>query len=395
MGRRDRTVARGPVKVAHLTTIDMSLWFLVRPQLHGARDQGWESIGISAPGPWVEALEAEGIRHVPLQSSTRSASLTADLRAACELWRALRRERVTVLHTHNPKPGLYGRIVGRIAGVPVVVNTVHGLYATETDAPAKRALVYVLEAIAARFSDGELYQNPEDLALMQRMHLTRRARLLGNGVDLARFRPSPAGDPTRAAVRAELGVGPDVLLVGTVGRLVAEKGYAELFAAMEALDSRRFALMVVGGDDPEKADALDRDLLRRARARGVHLLGHRDDVDRLYGAMDLFALASHREGYPRAAMEASASGLPVVATDIRGCRQVVDDGVTGTLVPARDAGALAAAIEALGTDPERLRSMAAAARARAEEHFDEQAIVQRVLDTYRDVARRKGLRALA
>ncbi len=373
----------------------MSLWFLVRPQLQGARDQGWEAIGISAPGPWVDALAAEGVRHLPLHSSTRSASVTADLRAARELWRALRRERVTVLHTHNPKPGLYGRIVGRLAGVPIVVNTVHGLYATETDALPKRLLVYALEAIAARFSDGELYQNPEDLALMQRWHLTRHAQLLGNGVDLVRFHPTADDDATRVALRAELGLAPDVVVVGTVGRLVAEKGYAELFAAMERLDPRRFALVVVGGDDPEKADALDRELLHRAREHGVHLLGHRDDVDRLYRAMDVFVLASHREGYPRAAMEASAAGLPVIATDIRGCRQVVDDGVTGLLVPVRDVASLAAAIDGLGTDPARRRAMALAARARAEAHFDEQAIVQRVLACYREVARRRGLTGLS
>src|SRR4051812_7532499 len=123
--------------VAHLTTIDLSLRFLLMAQLVGARDAGYDVVGISAPGPWVAELEAEGIRHLPLHSSTRAADPRADVRAARELWAVLRRERPTVLHTHNPKPGLYGRVLGRAAGVPVVVNTIHGLYATADDPLAK------------------------------------------------------------------------------------------------------------------------------------------------------------------------------------------------------------------------------------------------------------------
>jgi glycosyltransferase involved in cell wall biosynthesis len=107
--------------------------------------------------------------------------------------------------------------------------------------------------------------------------------------------------------------------------------------------------------------------------------------------MDLFVLPSWREGFPRAAMEASASGLPVVATDVRGCRQVVDDGVTGLLVPVRDGATLARAIASLGDDTDRRRRMGEAAVARAHAAFDEQRVVDIVLDTYRDIARRKRL----
>jgi glycosyltransferase involved in cell wall biosynthesis len=381
--------ADGRLTVAHLTTVDMSLRFLVLAQLRAVRDLGGRAIGISAPGPWVPELEAEGIEHRALASSTRSMDPTADLRAAAELWRILRQDHVDVLHTHNPKPGLYGRIVGRLARVPVVVNTVHGLYATEDDPLTKRAAVYGLEGIASRFSDAELFQNPEDLALMRRLHLTRRARFLGNGVDLGRFDPDRFSPEARRAVRAELGVTEREVLVGSVGRLVAEKGYPELFDAFAQLPAG-FRLVVVGGHDPEKPDSLAADAVERARTRGVMLLGQRDDVDRLYAAMDIFVLASHREGFPRAAMEATAMGLPVIATDVRGCREVVDPGVTGTLVPVRDPSALRAAVLDLA-DAGRRRQFGRAAVARARAHFDEQRVVEIVLDTYREVARRKQL----
>jgi glycosyltransferase involved in cell wall biosynthesis len=377
--------------VAHLTTVDVSLRFLLLPQLRAVRDAGGTALGISAPGPWVDELEREGIRHVPLRSSTRAPDLGADLRAARELWTILRRERVDVLHTHNPKPGVYGRIIGRGARVPIVVNTVHGLYATEEDPVTKRSLVYGLEAVASRFSDAELFQNPEDLALMQRLHLTRHAALLGNGVDLARFDATRFTTEQRRSVRAELGATDDTIVVGTVGRLVAEKGYPELFDAMSRLPDAGYVLVVVGAGDPDKPDALDPSLVARARDEGVRFLGHRDDVDALYAAMDVFVLASHREGFPRAAMEATAMGVPVVATNVRGCRQVVEHDHTGLLVPVRDPAALARAIAALGDDPGRRARMGAASVVRARDQFDERKVVETVLTTYKTVARRKGL----
>jgi glycosyltransferase involved in cell wall biosynthesis len=381
------------VKVAHLTTVDMSLRYLVMPQLLAIRDAGGEAVGISAPGPWVPELEAAGIRHIPLESSTRRMDLLADLRAARDLWHILRRERFDVLHTNTPKPGFYGRVLGRLAGVPIVVNTVHGLYATEDDHWLKRAVVYGLEASASRFSHAELVVSPEDLKLLHRWRISPRTRskLVGNGVDLTRFNPARFDAEARRRIRGSLGLENDQIVVGVVGRLVAEKGYPELFEAARMLDDR-YAVLAIGPHDPEKADALPEGILNEAQAAGVRFLGMRDDVDELHAAMDLFVLPSHREGLPLAAIEAAASGLPIIATDIRGCRQVVDHSRNGLLIPVRNPSAIATAIVRLGDDPETRNRMAQAGRRKAEAEFDERRIVDTVIDTYCNVARRKGLR---
>ena len=122
-------------------------------------------------------------------------------------------------------------------------------------------------------------------------------------------------------------------------------------------------------------------MLDRARGAGRgRSPGHREDVDRLYAAMDVFCLPSHREGFPRAAMEAAASGLPVVATDIRGCRQVVDPGVTGELVPGAGRAALAAALRRYADAEVRLRTAGRTGEGRAD--FDEAVVVERVLASY-------------
>jgi glycosyltransferase involved in cell wall biosynthesis len=374
-------------RVVHVTTADMSLVLLLGPQLRAFAAAGMDVVGVSAPGPWVDRLADDwGVRHESLHHATRSASPGQDALAFGELVRILRRLRPDIVHTHNPKPGLYGRVAARLAGVPVVVNTVHGLYATPEDPWARRAVVYGLERFASMFSQSELVQNVEDLAVLRRLGVAgEKLVLLGNGVDLERFRP--ARDEREAArARAALGIGPDKVVAGTVGRLVWGKGFRELFAAAEALRTRlpELVFCVVGPEDPDKGDAMvPADLDAARRLGNVVFAGHRDDVEQLYRGLDLYVLPSHREGFPRSAMEAAASGLAVVATDIRGCRQVVDEGVTGLLAPLRDVGALAAAIRALVEDEPRRTAMGRAARKKAEAEFDDRDVVQRTLATYR------------
>jgi glycosyltransferase involved in cell wall biosynthesis len=382
--------------VAHVATVASSLRYLLLPQLEAARDAGATVIGISADGPDVEVLAAAGIEHVALASSRRQLDPLADLRSARDLWRLVRERRIDVLHTHTPKPGVYGRIVGRVAGVPAVVNTNHGLFATERDGLPRRLAVWTAEGVASRFSHAELLQNSEDLAFMERRRLLPRGKavLLGNGIDLARFTPVPdtAAGVGRETRRRELGATDGTVVVGFVGRLVAEKGIRELLAAARLLDDR-YVVALIGPADPDKSDALDAAELDRSRAAGVEVLGHRLDVDEWYRAMDLFVLPSYREGFPRAAMEAAASGVPVIASDVRGCRQVVDHGTTGLLVPAGDPDALAAAIRRLGEDPDLRSAMGTAAAALAREEFDERRVVEIVLGTYQLLTGRSGAAA--
>lgn len=371
-------------RLLHVTTTDISLELLLGPQLRAFRDSGYEVHTASAPGPFVPGLVADGIAHHPLRNATRAFALGRDAAASAELYRLFRRLRPDIVHTHNPKPGVYGRLTARAAGVPLVVNTQHGLYAQPTDRPARRLPVYALERLAAACSDVELIQNPEDLETLARLGVPRqKLRLLGNGVDLDRFFPQPA--ELRKEVRVDLGVDEDQIVVGAVGRLVWEKGYAELFAAAKRLLARRsdLVVMVAGAFDADKGDPLSPTDVVAAEAAGVRFLGHRDDPERLYAAFDVYVLASHREGFPRSAMEAAASGLPIIATDIRGCREVVDPDRTGLLVHARDAVALESAIERLADDAALRRRLGDGAAAKARAEFDQRRIIDRTLNAYR------------
>jgi glycosyltransferase involved in cell wall biosynthesis len=380
-------------RVAHVATIQPTLQFLLLPQLCHLRDAGYEVTAISAPGPYTRDLEAEGIRFIPWPHATRAWDPAADVRAFGELLAILRRERFDLVHTHTPKPATLGRIGARAVGIPVVVNTVHGLYVKPEDPLRRRLPVLAVEWLAARFSDAELYQSEEDLAWSRRLGLTRKRRSahLGNGADLSRFDPKTISSERLEALRRELAIPAKALVVGTVGRLVAEKGYGELLSAFREVQTAfpQVHLLLVGPRDPEKRDAIRGEEIASA-GDGVTFAGPRVDVPDLLALMDVFVLASWREGLPRSAIEAAAMGRPMILTNIRGCREVVRDGVEGLLVPPRDSKRLAETLVRLLRDPELRTRLGAAARARALSRFDERAVFQVIAETYERLLLRRG-----
>lgn len=359
----------------------MSLALLLGTELAEDVAAGHSVFGISAAGPYVDRVEDLGVQHVPVAALTRSWSLRSDIAAFFELARVIRRLRLDVLHTHTPKAGVMGRIAGRLAGVPVVVNTCHGLWARPEDKLLKRIFVYGLEGLAVRFSDFELFQNAEDAYTLRRFLKPNRWRVVGNGVDLQRFQPDPEG---RARVRAEWGITDDQVLVGTIGRRVREKGLAEFAAAAHQLGDKAVFVWVGPKDDTDQATEVP-------HQDAIRFIDERTDMPAVYSALDVFVLASYREGFSRASMEAAACGLPMVLTDIRGCREIGNDGEQLLLVQPQDGAALAAGIDRLLTSPELRQELGAAAHERAHTEFDQRRIAQMSLESYVRVAELKGL----
>src|SRR2546428_10707720 len=189
---RPRGVSMSPrVKIAHLTTIDATLRFLLLDQLKALQRQGYTVAGVSARGPWVGDLQREGIDHYAVPGLSRRWDPLADLRVIVDLARLFRREGFTIVHTHAPKTGVLGRLAARLAGVPIVLNTVHGLYGIDPGHPVRRWFFLILERLAARSSNFELCQSREDLELLLRLRIVvpDRAAYLGNGVNMSYFDP--------------------------------------------------------------------------------------------------------------------------------------------------------------------------------------------------------------
>jgi glycosyltransferase involved in cell wall biosynthesis len=383
------------LRVAHITTVDQSLRYLLLNQMRSIAQAGYEVTGISAPGSDVPVIESMGIRHIAVPLTRRLTPL-ADLRALVQLYRIFRREQFTIVHTHTPKPGLLGQLAARMAGVPVVVNTIHGFYFHEHMPPAQRRFYIAMERIAARCSDLVLSQSREDLDTAIRLGICPRERiqLLGNGIDIQRFDRNRVDPAMLAHLRSTLGLPPGVPVIGFVGRLVVEKGILELARAVQQVQSRfgPVTLLIVGGVDREKAGALNHEDIQAAAGTATCIFaGVRQDMPDMYALMDVFALPSYREGFPRAPMEASAMGVPCVVTNVRGCREAVEHERNGLIVPLRDVDALAEALIRLLRDHDRRRAMGDAGRRMAYEQFDERLVFQRVLAAYHRLLNEKGV----
>ncbi len=376
------------MKILQLCAVDFTLYHFLLPLMRGLRDAGHEVVGACSPGPLAAKVEAEGFRVIGIDIR-RSANPLALWRTHRAIHSMLRAERFDVAHFHTPVAALAGRFAAWRAGVPQIVYTAHGFYFHDRMPWPLRAAHVGLEWAAGRVTDLLMTQAEEDAASARRLGLARgQVHAIGNGSDPARFRPGGPADDDRARLRAQIGTSPDRPVILMVGRLVAEKGYPELLAAMRDVDAE---LWIAGGRlDSDHAGAVDA-VLAAALADPVYAgriraLGYRQDVPELLRAADIFVLPSHREGMPRSIIEAMLTGLPVVATDIRGSREEVVEGETGLLVPVADAAALAAALGHLAGDPALRARLGKAGRLRALEHYDESKIVARQIELLEAIA---------
>jgi glycosyltransferase involved in cell wall biosynthesis len=291
-----------------------------------------------------------------------------DLRILPPLVRALRRERPDVLHCHLVRANLYGRLAARWAGVPVVISTLRNIeeYMVASDA-LSRAVRQVERRTAGWVSQYVAVSDGVREAAIRRLGLDpRRIITILNALDLGPFRQPPAG---RHEGRAELGLRPQVVALGSVGRLHAQKNYRLLIEALHDLQAcaQDWQCIIVGdGDDRPRLEAL---IAAHGLQSRVRLLGFRDDVARLLGALDIFVLPSSYEGLPRALMEAMAAGLPCVVSRVGGNAEAVVHDETGLVVAPGDRAALAQALQRLISDESRRAEMGRAGYARAHTLF--------------------------
>lgn len=375
------------LKIAQVATSDISVRLLLLEHIEALTDAGHDVVAVCSAGEHMDAIRARNIQieTVPMHREPHP----ADIASLFALARCFRRHRFDVVHTHTPKAGLLGPLAARMAGVPMVVHTTFGLLLHDTQ-PKWRQLVYWLpEKFTSLTSHRLLSQSHEDMAVASAWKIasSRKLEYLGNGIDVARFRPASAAE--RQAARRMFGIGPNDFVIGSVGRLVYEKGFAELFAAAAEIKNQfptaRF--LVVGPEEPDQSDAIPQHVLREVATRGnLQFLGWREEMAPFYAALDLFVLPSYREGIPRACLEAAASGVPVVASNIRGCREVVRDGETGLLCPLRDSEALAQTIAKLISNPLQAQAMGAAGRRHIFSNFDQRQVLQRLCSFYEGLA---------
>lgn len=392
--RLARIGSKAPVKVAHVSTVAHSLHTLLLNQMGSLGDAGYEICGISSAGPEVAKLASAGIPHFPVAIS-RNVSPLRDIVSLFRLWRVMRRERFTIVHTHTPKAGLLGQIAARLAGVPIIVNTVHGFYLHDKMRPLARRFYIALEKLAARCSDLILSQNKEDLetAVHERICTRQKIRHLGNGIDIEQFTPRRVPAAEIARLRLEHHIPEGTPVVGFVGRLAGRrKGFLDFLGAARGIVATHPAarFLIIGAADAGKPDAVQPSI---AEIYGIAdrciFVGQRanHELPAFYSLMNMLVLPSLFEGVPRVVMEAAAMGVPAVVSDVKGNREAVIQGTTGLIVPLANVPTLTAAILRLLDDPALASQMGAAGHQLAIECFDERTVFARIQGEYETLLR--------
>lgn len=348
---------------------------------------GHEVLLVSPPGPYGERLRQLGLRWEPAPMQRRSLNPLRELELVLWLRRLIVREGIDLVHGFTIKCAVYGSLAARLAGVPNRVSAVAGMgyVFTSRDLRARvlRPIVRNLLRLSFRGSNARLIlQNPDDVMLFQRARLvdSSNVRMIpGSGVDCQKFSP-----PTAAPVEES----PGRFRVLLPARLLWDKGVAEYVAASRRLRSegRAVDFLAAGEPDPGNPAAVPEEQIRSWVAEGcIQWLGHVEDMPHLFHSVHVAVLPSYREGLPKGLIEAAACGLPLITTDVPGCREVVTHRVSGLLVPARDAIALAAAIAELHDDPELRAMLGAAARRKVVAEFDDKRVVAGTLNVYREL----------
>jgi glycosyltransferase involved in cell wall biosynthesis len=349
-----------------------------RQVFHLVRHLPKTEFDLSVAGPWDERFAAD-LRTVGVELEAVAVdSLRAFAPTLRRVTKLVRDARADVVHTHGKGAGFYGRLAARWAGVPSV-HTFHGIH-YESYSPAGQLLYLALERWLARLTHTVINVSKTQDEEAQRLGVARagRSAVIVNGIDVGELDARPASG------RAALGLKADDQVVGFVARFDPVKKHDVLLRAFERVTRRHpNAVLLLVGEGPKKAE-----IDRLAGRLGVRVVSP--------GALGWEAnaystcTASSKEGLPLAPLEAMASGLAVVATDVPGHRDVVDHEATGLLVPAEDDAKLAAAIESLLGDPERRARMGRAGRARVLREFSLQSMVDKTAEVYRAAARSRA-----
>lgn len=347
---------------------------------------------MAPPGEYVEALRSIGVQFVPWHVDRRGLNPLTELGSLVSLRHILKTIRPDVLHSLTIKPNIYGAVGVTGLGIGPRIASVVGLGYPFTNSSIKarllRLFLFPLYRVALQFSDVVTFENDWDLLHLAKPKNSAGERYIigGTGIDLSKFDPEHYPATAGIELKRELGISPDDKVVILVARMLEDKGISEYVAAAAALQNRHpdTRFLLVGPMDEGNPAAISAERLSQWHQEGtVQYLGERSDVPEMLSMADLVVLPTYWEGNPVSLMEAAAMGKPMVASDIPGCRMVVEHGKNGLLVPPKSERPLADAIEKILLSEDLQSRFGKSAYEKARNEFDEQVVAERFLKLYR------------
>ena len=365
-------------KIVYFITEDWAFLSHRLPLARAARDAGWEVVIATHVTTKADIITGEGFILEPIPLDRGGTNPWRELKALAVLAAVLIRHRPDILHCVAVKPVIYGNLIAWLTRQKATVSALAGMGYAYTGGSAKvralrRVLSTVLRILLRRKNAHLIVQNDDDRDLMLALGAATPETITlipGSGVDLKALPALPPPDNQ-----------PPVFAL--VARMLADKGVREAVEAMNQVDG---LLWLVGSPDPHNPSTIDEAEIRGWERGGrVKWLGHRNDIVEVWRQADVAVLPSYREGTPKALLEAAACGRPIVTTDVTGCRQVIENGVEGFIVPARSSYGLGEAMRRLAEDKDLRHKMGTAARLRAEQRFGQERVVKMHFEIYRSL----------
>ncbi len=386
-----------PARVLLMCTIPATAYKIYLPLAEGLRNEGHDVAFCCADGAEIQNIRSEGFAVKTIRIRRKPFS-PGNMLAVAQLVAFMRKNEVQMIETSTPVASVVGRLAAVIAGVPVRINTIRGMFPRETHR-WQSLLFDASEALLHRFSTCTLTINEKDKDELLNKGFAAKDRVMnigcgGMGVDLGIFDPAAYGSEMLKGLKESLGMARGDFVVTFIGRLTQEKGILDYIDALSGLlrDNDDIRGLVVGDVLEDEYKSISRESIRACLAdKGIEdrivLTGIREDIAGLLAVSDVVALPSKREGFGMVLAEAAAMGKPVVVYRNRGAEEAVIDGVTGYIVDIGDVNAFGAAIRYLYNNRDKARDMGRAARAEAEKRFDQVEIVERYLKVFRDAER--------
>lgn len=377
------------MKLIRVTTVPMALKVLLRGQMKYMASHGFDVIMVSADGIELEDVKKyEGVRHECIHM-TRQITPLADLRSLWKLYRFFKKERPDIVHSHTPKAGLLAMMAGRMAGVPVRIHTIAGLRFMTSTGFTRRILV-AMEKITGRMAT-HVWPNSNSLrsyVVEQKLVTSRKLDMVGkgssNGIDLDRFSRSALKPERIGEVKKIMHYDPACTYITAVGRIVKDKGIAELTQAfIRIYEQDKTVRLVLVGSFEEHLDPLDGDTMQFIKTHpAVILAGWHDDVEYFMAQSDLFIHPSYREGFPNVVLQAGAMECGVLVSRIPGNVDIVDDQENGFIFAVQDAEDLYQKLNQALREPQRMKELGQELRKKIEANFDRRYVQDQLRQKY-------------
>lgn len=358
-----------------LSHLDYNLWLFRLPVMQELVKQGHTVYAICPTGEISDQFTKEGVIHISYEIERSSLNPLKEIRSIRNIYNAITPLNLDILHTFTAKPNIYGTIAGRLAKVPRIINLVEGLgsFYLENDLKSRivRKLIETLYRQTFKLVNTVMFVNQDDPAYLIRKNIIPPSKVFtikGVGIDTKDWAPIPKEDTW--------------IRVTMIGRALKHKGTLEFIEAASKLSDTYpdVSFQFVGAPDEGNSSSMSEEFMRAQTA--IHYLGHQNNIRHILSQSDIFVLPSYREGLPRTTMEAMSMGLPIITTDVVGCRETVENGVNGFIIPPKDSLALAEAIEHLLKDENLRKKMGKESRLKAVREFDIATIVDKHLEVY-------------